>query len=253
MSIKLLRWTSGMAGDTVLKLLLDSDPSLQSQNKYIALNDGQSQIDYQYCKSFKYDQIAEMSLMHAFDVDQTALFEQLQQLESEDVQAQWLLKTHCYFDFLYPVVDITVATEQMPFVVRAGLHKNSRAKNLLPNYHVLASKISDPVILYKFDCFNYAQNLLQTRNYSPDQLALKHILSGWEDFTAALGRVNLKISADCQTYYEQWLEENQRFMPTATYLDQVNLQNFDYNNSELTIEERYCLLALSGQKFKILT
>ena len=92
MSIKLLRWTSGMAGDTVLKLLLDSDLNLQSQTKYIALNDGQSQIDYQYCKSFKYDQVAEMSLMHAFDVDHTILFEQLQQLESDDMHAQWLLK-----------------------------------------------------------------------------------------------------------------------------------------------------------------
>ena len=252
MSIKLLRWTSGMAGDTVLKLLLDSDLNLQSQTKYIALNDGQSQIDYQYCKSFKYDQVAEMSLMHAFDVDHTILFEQLQQLESDDMHAQWLLKTHCYFDFLYPVVDITVTAEQMPFVIRAGLHKNSRAKNLLPNYHVLASKISDPEILYKFDCFNYAQNLLQTKNYSSNQLGLKDILSGWEDFATALGKVNLRISADCQTYYEQWLGENQRFMPTATYSELVKLQNFDYNNNTLTIEERYCLLALSGQKFKTL-
>jgi hypothetical protein len=253
MSIKLLRWTSGMAGDTVLKLLLDSDTNLQSQNKYIALNDGQSQIDYHYCKSFKYNQIAEMSLMHAFDVDQVILFDQLQQLESDDVNAQWLLKTHCYFDFLYPVVDITVNAEQMPFVIKAGLHKNSRAKNLLPNYHVLASKISDPEILYKFDCFNYAQDLLQTRNYSSDQLNLKDILSGWEDFVTALVKVNLNISAQCQIYYNQWVEENQKFMPTTAYLELIAHQNFDYNNSKLTIEERYCLLALCKQKFKILT
>ena len=253
MSIKLLRWTSGMAGDTVLKLLLDSDANLQSQNRYIALSDGQSQIDYNYCKSFKYNQIAEMSLMHAFDVDPIVLFEQLEQLESDDVTAQWLLKTHCYFDFLYPVVDITVNAEQMPFVVKAGLHKNSRAKNLLPNYHVLASKISDPAILYKFDCFNYAQDLLQTRNYSADQLNLKHILGGWEDFVTALSKVNLNISAHCQTYYNQWLEENQRFVPSTAYLKLLEQQDFDYNNDKLTIEERYCLLALSKQKFKILT
>lgn len=253
MSIKLLRWTSGMAGDTVLKLLLDSDANLQSQNRYIALSDGQSQIDYNYCKSFKYNQIAEMSLMHAFDVDPIVLFEQLQQLESEDINAQWLLKTHYYFDFLYPVVDITVNAEQMPFVVKAGLHKNSRTKNLLPNYHVLASKISDPAILYKFDCFNYAQDLLQTRNYSADQLRLKHILGGWEDFVTALSKVNLNISAHCQTYYNQWLEENQRFVPGTAYLKLLEQQDFDYNNNKLTIEERYCLLALSKQKFKILT
>lgn len=242
-----------MAGDTVLKILLDSDPNLKSQNKYIALNDGSSMIDYNYCKSFKYDQIAEMSLMYAFKIDPVILFEQIKQLESDDVNVQWLLKTHCYFNFLYPVVDITVTAEQMPFVVKAGLYKNSRSKNLLPNYHVLASKISDTELLYKFDCFNYAQDLLQTKNYSADQLGLKHILSGWEDFVTALSKVNLYVSAHCQTYYMQWLEENQKFMPTTTYLEMIENQNFDFNNRKLTIEERYCLLALSKQKFKILT
>jgi hypothetical protein len=241
-----------MAGDTVLKLLLDSDSNLQSQNRYIALNDGRSQIDYDYCKSFKYNQIAEMSLMHAFNVDQHILFDQLQQLEFSDVNAQWLLKTHCYFDFLYPVVDITVDHEQMPFVVKAGLHKNSRAKNLLPEYHVLISKISDPEVLYKFDCFNYAQDLLQPKKYSAQQIGLKDILGGWVNFVTALDKVNLNISADCQNYYNEWLAENQRFIPTTTYVDLVQCNTFDYSNTELSIEERYCLLALSEKKFKIL-
>jgi hypothetical protein len=241
-----------MAGDTVLKLLLDSDSNLQSQNKYIALNDGRSQIDYHYCKSFKYDQIAEMSLMHAFDVDQQTLFDQLAQLESSDVDAQWLLKTHCYFDFLYPVIDITVGHEQMPFVVRAGLHKNSRAKNLLPEYHVLISKISDPEILYKFDCFNYAQDLLRTKKYSDQQISLKNILGGWDNFVAALAQVNLTVLPKCQDYYTQWLEQNQQFMPTATFVELVQRKEFDYNLATLPMEERYCLLALAGQKFKIL-
>jgi hypothetical protein len=32
----------------------------------------------------------------------------------------------------------------------------------------------------------------------------------------------------------------------------VSKQDYDYTNPDLTIEERYCLLVLSGSSFKIL-
>lgn len=252
MSIKLLRWTSGMAGDTVLKILLDSNPHLQSQNRYLSLNQGRTQIDYHFCKSFPYDQIAQMSLMDASTVDQNTLFDQLTQLEQSHVSVEWLLKTHCYFDFLYPVIDLTVPQQLMPFVVKAGLYKNSREKNFVPNYHVLTSKISDAEILYKFDCFNYAQDLLHPKKHSDQQISLINILGGFDNFKHACSQVNLFVSDSCKNYYNQWFEQNQKFMPSTKFVDLVQSNNFDYTLNDLSIEERYCLLAISGKKFKVL-
>ena len=241
-----------MAGDTVLKILLDSDLNLQSQNRYLSLDQGRTLIDYDFCKSFKYDQIAEMSLMDTSKVNQSILFGQLAQLEQNDSSVEWLLKTHCYFDFLYPVIDITVPHQLMPFVVKAGLYKNSRAKNFVPDYHVLASKISDPDLLYKFDCFNYAQHMLQPKNYSNQQISLKSILGGFSSLKYACSQVKLTLSNSCENYYTQWLEQNQQFIPSAGFVELIQAKNFDYNNTDLCIEERYCLLALSKNKFKIL-
>lgn len=252
MSIVLLRWKSGAAGDTVLKLLLDSNPNLHSQNKYTALVGAQSVSDISHIKSFEYDQIAEMSLMNShIKLDQPMLFDQLRQLEQSDPQKQWMLKTHAYFNFLYPVIDIVVDHEHMPFVVKASLTKNSRAKNVVPEYHPMTSKISDPEILYKFDCFNFAKDLIQIK-YCDQQINLKEILGGWSNLVKALHRVNLNVSADCESYYNQWLKNNQQFIPSDIFLSLLQCKNFDYGHEGLTIEERYCLLALSGGKFKIL-
>ena len=252
MSIVLLRWKSGAAGDTVLKLLLDSNPNLHSQNKYTTLIGGQSDIDINYVESFEYKQIAEMSLMSSnTKLDQSTLFAQLHQLEQSDPQKQWIFKTHAYFNFLYPVIDIVVEHEQMPFVIKASLNKNSRARNRVPDYHPIISKISDSEVLYKFDCFNFAKDLLETK-YGNQQLDLKDIISGWSNLVSALNNVNLHVSSEGESYYTRWLESNQQFMPGSIFLSLLQCKNFDYNYAGLSIEERYCLLALSGDKFKIL-
>lgn len=241
-----------MAGDTVLKIALDSDAQLQSQNRYTNLINGQSQIDYEFCRSFEYALIADMSLMSAFEVDQSQLFEQLQQLAQANPHTQWLLKTHCYYDFAYPVIDIVIDPVHMPFVVKAGLYKNSRAKNLLPDYHVLISKITDPKVLYKFDCFNYAQDLVRPRPVSSRQISLQNILGGWQQFKQALAKVDLPCADHCEPYYTSWLDQNTQFMPSSLFADLVQQKDYDHTVQDLSIEEKYSMLALSGHKFKVL-
>jgi hypothetical protein len=252
MPIKLLRWQSGMAGDTVLKLILDSDQNLQSQTRYVGLQHARTLMDFDYCQNFKYQQISQMSLVNWYAVDRLQLFDQLRQLEQDNVTVQWILKTHCYFNFEYPVIDIVSGPALMPFVVKAGLAKNSRETSQ-PNYHTLISKIKDPEILYKFDCFNYAQDLCKKKKISDYQIDLQNILGGWNSFITALHHVGLEISIKCQVYYTAWLEQNKQFMPSKVFTQLIENQQFDYNHTELTLEEKYCMLSLSGHKFKVLT
>jgi hypothetical protein len=60
------------------------------------------------------------------------------------------------------------------------------------------------------------------------------------------------VSDNCKEYYTNWIDQNKKFLPTNTYLTMVSKQDYDYTNPDLTIEERYCLLVLSGSSFKIL-
>jgi hypothetical protein len=249
MSIKLLRWRSGAGGDTVLKILLDSDPLLFSQNKYLKLIEGKTKIDAEYVQSFKYQQIAKMSLKYSQEVDLNLLLSELTSLDQDDPLKNWILKTHCYHNFDYETIDIVADYQMLPFAVKASLFKNSRKNNAIPVYHPLISKITNPDILYKFDCYNMIIDAVSTKNLSDQKIYLRDVVSGWETFTKALAAVNLYASSCCQQYYENWISSNQRFMPGAEYMSLINDQNYDYTRSGLSIEEKYCLLVLSNKKF----
>jgi len=251
MSITLLRWKAGAGGDTLLKLLLESDPELLSQNRYLSQQGGKTMFDVDYVDSFRYQSIAKMSRVQPAEVDQTKLFQELEQLYQENPAQRWLLKTHCYFDFLYPIIDIVIDRIMLPFAIQANLTKNSRQKNLMPDYHPMIPKIKDPDILYKFDCYNSAVDLLQVR-YADQQIQLLDLLSGWDQLDLAVSSLGLHLSKDCCGYYLGWLQNNQQFMPSCTFISLVQNANYDYHNTALTTVERYCLLAMAGEKFCLL-
>lgn len=253
MSITLLRWKAGSGGDTILKMLLESHNDLKSQNQYVKLIDGKTTLDPDFVKSFPYKEIAKMSSKDYTQVDKFALKDQLIQLHKEDPKVKWLLKTHCYMQFDYPTIDIVVDKKNLPFVVKAGIFKNLRSKNLISDYHPLIKKITDPKILHKFDCYNFAYDLNRSFNYTKDVINLNDMLSGWDKLNLALTSLGFNLKENCKDYFEQWLKANLFFLPSKTYIDLIESKNYDFNQSGLSIEERYCLLVLAKEKFQILS
>ena len=252
MSIKLLRWFSGSGGDTILKILLESNPNLSSQTRYIGLSNSTTEVDVDYTNSFEYNQIAKMSLKDAQSTDIPLLMEQLHQLEQTDLSKQWLLKTHCYCAFSQEVIDIVSGESFLPFVIKAGLAKNTRQSGKMIEYTPMSSKIVDPEVLYKFDCYNMITMALSVKNISALQLHLNSVFDSWSEFEQSLLNVNLHISQTCRQYYEQWIDSNKQFLPGHNYVSMVTNQDYNYNCKDLSIEERYCLLVLAGEKFRIL-
>lgn len=253
MPITLLRWKSGAAGDTLLRMLLQSNP-VQSQTRYVTGSPERSHIDVDYVKAFKYDQISTMSLYNSQDVIKDKLLEQLSLLEQEDSRQTWLLKTHCYFVFPYRVIDIKVGTDLVPFTVKASLTKNSRSKNLIPDYHPDAKNISDLETLYRFDCHNYTYDLLHNQlAESSDVFHLSTMLGSWDGMVASVNALGYDISDDCQTAWAAWKTANAHLLPSARFQELLAHSQFDYDDKDLTIEERYCFLVMSGQPFRVLS
>lgn len=254
MSVTIFRWKAGSGGDTVMKLILLSNPSILSQIKYVDRNSKQrSHLDTEFSQKFEYDQITKMANPDYLDVDPTLLAQQLDNLEHSDRSQDWLLKSHCYnIKYKQKIIDIVVSPYWLPFVIAANLFKNARQLGIMADYHVMTSKIADPVVLHKFDLFNSAKNLLEDTPTSNQQLMIDDILNGWPALSAALSNLNIFISAEYQSIYDTWLDCNKCFMPSKLYQSMILDNNLDYKNSELSIAERYCLLALAGQKFKLL-
>lgn len=258
MPIKLLRWKSGAAGDTVLKFVLESNPDILSQVSYIDNNTfDRSTVDLEYMANFKYKEIALMSASYN-KIDENILLHELQQLDRENKNCQWLLKTHSYINFPYSVIDIVTDSIILPFAVTAGLKKNFQDENIDlnpwydPEYNNIVRKIKDPVILYKYNCYNLAIDRISTKITNSKQIKLIDILSGWDTFLRSLNCVQLYVVDSAKNYYDTWLEKNSMFFPSKDYISLVNAKKYDYTCTKLSLEEKYCLLALAGEKFKIL-
>jgi hypothetical protein len=252
MAITLLRWKSGAAGDTILKCILDSNPNLHSQNCYVELNDARTIIDQAFVYNFPYSEIAKMSLTD-IDCDVNLLEDQLHELNNSDKSKNWILKTHLYHNFNFlNIIDIVIGLDTLPFTVQASLEKNSREKNLLPKYHVLIDKIKNPEILYKFDCFNFIKDRVMSVELSNQQINLADFLKGWNHFQNSIEKVDLFISDNCKKYYDNWIAQNKKFFPSKLYLSMIGSKDYDYTNVKLSIVEKYCMLVLSGENFKIL-
>ena len=252
MPITIVRWKSGVGGDTVLKMLLESN-NVYSQNQYLLAGKEQTLINYEYVKKFKYDQIAKMSLINYNLVDPILLHQQLSELERDDPSKHWILKSHCYIEFSYPVIDIVVGDELAPFVIKASLAKNSRKKNLVPDYHPSVSKFDNLDDLYKFDCYNYSYDLLKNQHEVKTPLLLEHILSGWEQLAKSLLTLDLQLNNSCKEYYQAWLSANQMYLPSNVFKVMLQAKNWNYNHPDLSIEEKYCFLVLSNKEFSILS
>jgi hypothetical protein len=252
MPIQMLRWKCGAGGDTIMKILLESDRTLHSQNQYMGLSGDRTDINFEYVGSFPYKEIANMSLSDPNSVDLHKLLLELEQLDHDDPEKKWLLKTHFYYPFKYPVIDIVVMPQLIPFVIRACLSKNTRHNGRLTQYHDMEPRIKDPKILYKFDCYNFVQDVAKIKISNEQSIQLSRVLGGWDCFRKELESVNLHVDAKCRDYYEYWLQANKNFFPSAKYISLLSQKNYDYNENNLSIEEKYCLLVLAGKKFKIL-
>jgi hypothetical protein len=253
--LTILRWAGGMCGDTVLNLMLLSNPHLRCQNRYLDSVDASHCVpDMLYVDKFEHGEIGKMSTKNYSQVDLELLDDQLDLLElSSSINGEhWILKSHVYHEFRYRTIDIIANTTMMPFVINANLVKNSIEYDCIFDYHPMISKIKDPHTLKKFHMFNMAKESLACKNVSNEQIDLEDILGGWSRLTDSLRRLGFEIDQKYKPMYQSWLDANQTFIPGQQYKQLVIDQNFDHSCPGLSIYEQYCLLALSGNKFKIL-
>jgi hypothetical protein len=253
MSVKILRWPAGAGGDTLLKLAVLSDSNLSTNVKFAETdNVNRTKIDVDASNQFEYKQITKMGMYDAHTVDLQLLKQELLQFEGKH-QGDWILKSHCY-DIIFDqeVIDIVVTKDCLPFVVHASVVKNPRSAGLLQYNHPMIEKIKDQDILNKFDIFNIAKNEL-TRQYGDNHILLKDMLSGWYSYSNSTKQTGIYIDNKFEVSYNIWLDANKKFMPSEKYLSLLANNKLDYESDDLSLVEKYCLLALSGKKFRILT
>jgi hypothetical protein len=251
MAVTVVRSSSGSAADTILKLLSINEPNAKFNIQFDSLNEvGRSPtnpiINPNIPNCIKLGTNQEI----IGTIDTTSLLNEINNLRNID--EIYYLKSHYFEKILNDVtIDIVNTHRTLSFMAQSNVYKT----NLLQkhsNYTKLNSKIKDQEIAVKYALYNIIKDCLIYKNFSNRQISVENIIGGWDKLSENLQNLGFTLNLQAQEYYSSWLNLNLKYLPSNKYVQYVDVGYHNYNDTDLNIAERYALLALSGNKFKIL-
>ena len=254
-NITFLRWHGGEGGDTLLKMIIGSNLKLQSNISWEeAVTNGGKTIPIESAINSNFIDLPSIVNIAIGGKHEYVTIDQLNDnvAKLKLLSKNFMLKSHWYQSSIFndSTIDLVTSSEMLPFVVRANVEKNSKA---MQNYSPLREKIKDPALLKAYDLYNVSWSRLHnTFQYSGNQITVDTLLSNWNTLKNKLAEFNLLLDDKYKIYYTNWLDKNQQYLPSNRYKELVNTGNFDYTDSQLSITEKYCLLAMAKKSFTVL-
>ena len=244
MSLTLLRWSGGYAGESILHSILLSNPSLKSNFQFTGLNEsGRTEFIANDIESKL--GIGTASAVNS-KIDMDKLVDELRKLQvSTD---HYIIKCHVYDDCLneFDTIDIQATNAYLPFVSYCALIKGRTIQfNSDPNYIHYKKIIKDEQVLQRYTCFILAQFFLKHNIRVASQAVLN-----LDDWIGNEEKISLPWDYN-KDYRKQWLEKNQQYFPTDKYLEVYtsNRNVEEITDYKIPWYEKYALLVLNHYGF----
>jgi hypothetical protein len=260
MTVQLLRWPSGSGGDTVLKILLDSNSELQSNIKFKELTEsGRTTTEFTELIT-QYPELANLSgRMSDYEDKETLnrITETLKKLSAE--KTDYIFRCHGFIPEFekFDIIDIKPTKTYFSFIIQSHMAKRMfRSENDgVNNLHIHLrhnDKYQQESLDYETYCVavQHLKNIEQAR--SPNCLLVDTLLSNWINLKYKLSDLGFTVRDQCKPYYTSWLDQNTNYISSPKYRYYIGTQDYNYHDTSLNRIERYCLLALTGDHFQIL-
>jgi len=251
MTLNILRWRGGSGGDMLLKLISESAEMHTNVKIQSGVSDqGGVLLDFSHLHADRLTQVDCIALDYKYQpsIDPVLLKQELDDIVA--TEQLWWLKSHYYEQNFYTkhIVDIVVEDSLLPFAVAGNINKTT---TLSINFNPLVSKITDTNVRYQYAIYNVAKDFVCPHNTSRT-ISLTQLLAGWDRLCQTLKLFGITLNIELKNFYENWIRLNKQYLPTSVYQHLVQSQYYDVDHPNLTLVERYCLLALTGQKFQLL-
>jgi hypothetical protein len=252
MSVRILRWGGGAGGDIILYLKSLCAPDSVVNVKYTALeNNGKTGVDFSttnWATAKNSDKIA--TIKYLDQVDSDALSAELNDYNAL-LDQKWF-KSHYYNTDLYKdfTIDLVVDDLSLPFAVASNISKTATLD--LP-FNLLSSKITDPIIKVNYSMYCVAVDFISKQAIGTQQINVSELIKDTTTFDCLIKKHNFDIDSKFYYVYENWLRRNIKNLPSQQYINKVLNKDYDFNDTNLTLSERYSLMALAKQKFTNLT
>jgi hypothetical protein len=248
MAAKILRWSGGAGGDMILYLKSLGSPESVVNIKYTAIeSNGKTGTDFSkvnWATAKNIDKIANADYLDHVNIQE--LSSELDEYCSLP-NHQWF-KSHYYTTDLFDnfTIDIVADDIALPFVVASNIDKTTTVDI---NFNVLASKIIDPIVKVNYSMYCVAVDHIRKQTVGTQHINVSALLENEATFDSVLKKYQFDIDSKFYYVYNTWLDSNKKNVPSGAYQNKVINKDYDFNNPELTLAERYSLMALAGNKF----
>jgi hypothetical protein len=251
MTVNILRWKGGFGGDSLLNMICNSIPDVKTNVNFLPgfTEHGSTQLESKlHITGLSYVELMALENNHVPDNEISYLTNELTALDNSN--NIWWLKSHQYnFDlFNHVTVDIEADLLSLPFVVSANINKTLILEK---NYNELASMIPDKETKIKYAAFSLAKEFIATPKYK-QSISVSQLLAGWQSVYYSMKTFNVELNNSTKSFYKRWVANNQKYIPSNVYQQKITNQSYNIDHPKLSTIEKYCLLAISGNKFKLL-
>jgi hypothetical protein len=250
MTVSIIRWKGGAAGDLLSYLINESSirPIENVKFKNICVISGKIILDFEWIDYSDLREIDKIALYKSVDLSKIEL--ELSNFDKTDT-VHWI-KSHYY---QHPVrlnqtIDIVIDNYSLSF---AGIANVTKTVTLDTAFNKFVGKLAGH---QKKQYTLYAvmwDQMYNNKLVSDKKILLSEMISGYDRLYDACCNVGIFLDNKCKEIYKCWFDNNKKFLPSAQYLNCLKNNDFDIEkNKSLALHEKYSLMVLDKQKFKFI-
>lgn len=249
MTITILRWVGGYAGDSILHGVMMENPHIQSNFSFQKLdNIGRSLfLPNDIENELK---IGTVNLFDKIDIDKTKKI--VDSLNKSNTQ--YILKCHCYMDFLDEykenIIDIRSTNKYLPFTSLTNLLKADPInKNIDSSFRRMVKIIKNKKILEKYVLYMLNLDMIRHNSqYSKQNSKSQILLDDWIENPDKI----CDFFPYNRQFHNSWKNKNIDYLPSVQYIKLMNkkLTLDEIWDIRICIHEKFSLSALNGFTFK---
>lgn len=261
----ILRWLGGAGGDTLLQLISEHNDVYMNveTKKIIDRSRGSSPIVGKY--DSRYPTLVDLA--NGRIVDRRKLQNDIYNLSIS--HTTFIIRSHFFdkeFDSsvidMAETVDLGFGLDFLPFVVRSNINKtlildrsrDSQRSHFDQKLQKISSKLNKEQIRMLVTWNLIKDNIKRIKEFKLDNspISTADLFQNIDRLENFFMKRELKIDKE-SSHLSEWKNLNAKLLPSPAYQDHLRNSNYDFNDNSLDLVERYILLALANENFRILS
>lgn len=265
----LLRWMGGGGGDTICQILAKENPGTYMNFSVGDLNHVNGRTLIKNDRDPDYPLLSDLSRADPVSDNRKLKDDFLKLIANHD---KFIIKFHNFdrqFDELIKshlrIDDIGFNLGFLPFIIQSCFEKFSKEQHPMydlkykteSNFDSMLEKIGRKLTTHQknqvllWNMIADASKCMYHFNLDKAPLATQDLFNDNRRIVNFFNDKGFNINLDIP-YISEWKDSNKKYLPSKKYQSYLNSKDYNYDDNDLSLVEKYIFLSLSGKSFRFL-